>query len=277
MIPNDMRVVPIVLVLSLATAVVATGCKKAGTPGAPLTLHAVPIQIGDKRIKTEDMEIALHLDADGTRVEVTVVKHVQATTEVVAVDGAIATKLKVSYAGLRDVRTIGGKVKVKPQILDGKSYVVWAEGGAIQATTADGAAVSADELTELAKHNPELGKPDVTAGLLAERTWTIGEKRVATGDELAKIATVVADANQVPSEMSFTLLSFDATEARFAVTTTLVATDGDGQSTFTLKGIARVERSSGRPLETSMAGTIHGVSFGIPAAGTTTTTAMYTY
>ena len=214
----------------------------------------------------------------GKQVGVKSVDHKQETTEVLAVEAGGATKLKATYANLSAVQTIDGKDKAKPQVLDGKSYLVWVEGGAIKATTADGAAVSAEELAELTDKHDDLGKPDVIEDLLAGRTWKIGETYVFTADDLAKLkARSTSTGKPVATEMSFTLEAFNATEARFAMTTTLVQTKGAEQLTFVMKGIARVELPTNRGLEMSMAGGITGTVKTMPTKGAMTMKTVYAY
>lgn len=308
-----MRSTSIVIALSLATALVAGGCKKAEekkaaapppveqpkaaeapkageaakvptptpTPVADATtlkLASIADKVGDKRTKTDDIVVDFEFDVKGKKVAVKSVDHKEETTEVLAVEGTGASKVKASYAKMSAVQTMDGKDKNKPQILDGKSYIVWVEGGAIKATTADGAAVSADELKELADKNDDLGKPDVIEELLAGRTWKIGETYVFTADDLAKLKARSASQDKpVATEMSLTLEAFDATEGRFALTTTLVQTKGADQLTFAMKGLARVELPSNRGLEMSMSGVISGTMKTMATTGTMTAKTTYAY
>jgi hypothetical protein len=294
----------------LAVALVATGCKKSDKPapgngpttpeakppeakppeakppeakppvgGDTLTLKETPAKVGDKRTKTDDVVVVFQFDAKGKKIDARSVEHKQEAAEILAVDGKIPMKVKVAYSGLKAEQTIGGKVQTKPQVLDGKTYVVWSEGGAIKATTADGAAVSAEELKELTSKNDELGKPDVIEDLLGGRTWKVGETYVLSADELAKVKANITDPSKpLPTEMSFTLKSFDDKQAMFEMTTTLVqAAKGADQLTFAMKGLAKVELPGVHASELSLDGTLAGSINSMPTTGTMTGKTTYTY
>lgn len=307
-----MRSTSIVIALSLATALAAAGCKKAeqkaadpapkdlakvpevAKPPAPagsvkapeaaapsattLKFDEAPAKVGDKRTKTDDSEVLFQVDAKGKKVDVKVVKHKEEQVEILAVDGAIPMKIKIAYPTISSSQTISGAVKTKPEVLDGKTYVVWSEGGAIKATTADGAAVSAEELAELADENDELGKPDTMEQILEGRTWTIGETYDFTADDLAKLkARSTASGKPVATAMSLTLQSFDATQAIFALTMAMTQTKDPDTLTFAMKGTAHVALPSAHATALAMDGAITGTANGMPTAGTMTAKTIYTY
>jgi|GEM_PF-4430006 len=246
-------------------------------PAGTLTLAPNREKVGDKKVKTEHAVVAFSLDAKGKTVEVKTTGHKQAATEVLAID-PVPTKLKVSYSGLSSVQNVGGKDTVKPQILDGKSYVVWVEGGAIKATTADGAAVSPEELTELADENDDLGKPDDLDAILNGRAWKIGETYQLTADELAKMkARSTNPSKPVISAMSLTLQAFDAKEATFALAMTLVQSKGAEGLTFDLKGTARLDVVANRAIEMAVEGPLAGSVNGMTATGTMSVKTTYRY
>ncbi|MBK9032640.1 MAG: hypothetical protein IPL61_15245 [Myxococcales bacterium] len=245
--------------------------------GTTLKLTEVPPKVGDKRTKIEDNEIALQMDAKGKKVDVQVVGHKEEQLELLELAGDVMMKVKASYPSISNTQTIAGKVQAKPNVLAGKAYVVWSEAGEIKATTADGAAVSAEELAELADENDELGKPDVMQQILANRTWTIGEPYVFTADDLAKLKARANPGKPVPSAISFTLRSFDATVAVFELTMSMVQAKGTEQLQFDMKGTARLELPSTNPIEMSMSGPISGTANGMPTTGTLTGKTTYSY
>lgn len=317
-----MRSSPLI-VLSLAAALVATGCKKASDsksegapaagktatgpatppadpaakpatptgpatpptdPAAPpvgtettlkLTVKAAP-KVGDKRGKTDDINTTMVVDANGKPTTVIMGEHKEQQAEVLAVDGDVRTKIKITYVKLTATQTIGTAVKSKPQPLDGKTYIVAFEGGEIKSTTPEGAAVSPEEAAELADDNDELGQPDVMEKILADHTWTIGETYAFSADELARLAARKRGPGKpTATAMGLTLKSFDAKHAEFAITTTL--TRDKDQFSVTMTGTIVVDRVNDRPLSMTMEGALTATTNGKPTTGTLIGKTVYTY
>lgn len=255
-------------------------------PGAPaaagadtLKLAMVPPKVGDKQTKIDDIGVVFSLDAKGKKIDVETIEHKEQTQEVLESDGKEPTKIRVSYSKLSEVQKMGGQDKAKPQPLDGKTFIVWTEGGVIKATTDDGKPVTDEELALLAKKNDDLGKGDPLTELMAGRTWKIGETYNLTADDLAKLkARDKTGEKPVPVAMSFTLESFDAKEARFAMVMVMDQSMGaTDKLNFDLKGFARIEQPSSRALEMNMSGPVKGAVKGMATEGTMSAKSTYSY
>ena len=236
-------------------------------------------KVGDKVTETEDRLMVAKVEPKpGQVIEVTTREMRQEDKEVVAVDAGVVTKLKVSYPKVAITETAGGKIKDKPTPTAGKSYLVWREAGALQATLADGGAVSADEMKVLAKGQKSVGRPDVMQQIMAEHVWRVGEVVAMSPDEITRLTEVIGGADDAGrlTAMSFTLQTSDAQTATFAMTMALETTGPKGAMKVSLTGTAKVDRNSGRALGVSTAGSFEG-NMGLPITGTMTATTTYAY
>ncbi|MBL8620389.1 MAG: hypothetical protein JNK64_03770 [Myxococcales bacterium] len=254
-----------------------------GTAAAPadgeLRIPNLPAKVGDKFTETEDRTMVAKIEPKpGQAIEVTTREQRQEDKEVVAVDGGVISKLKVSYPKVVITESAMGQTKDKPTPTAGKSYLVWREGGALKATLADGAAVSPEEMKVLAKGQKSVGRPDVMQQIMAEHAWKLGETVAMSPAEIARLADVVGgedDAGKLIA-MGFTLQASDATTATFAMTMAMESTGAKGTMKVSLTGTAKVDRNSGRALEVSAAGPFEG-NMGVPITGTMTATTSYAY
>lgn len=244
-----------------------------------LRLRSMPNVVGDKRTKIDDIVVIFQVEANGQKIDVHSTEHKEEAVEVLAVDAAgTRTKQKVTYTGMKSTQTVGGKSKDKPQVLDGKSYVVWIEGGEVKATTADGAAVSADELAELVKANRELGRPEEMDSILADRVWKIGETYTFTADDLAKLnARSTGGDRPIATAMSLTLERFDDKQAVMRMTTELRQEKGKDKLDFAMQGPVTLELPQARAISMEMEGTIKGVANGMPSGGSMKNRTTYRY
>lgn len=288
----------------LAAALAAGGCKKADdqqkpaaavpaakdpgatapAPTAPaptaadgIKLAEAPPKVGDKKTKFDDVTVNFTFEIQGKKIDAKSVEHKEETVEIVALDGKIPMKIKVSYAKMSAVQTMAGKDQPKPQPLDGKSYLVWSEGGAVKFSTADGGPVTPEEEKALQNKADDVGRVDPLDELLSAHLWKIGETYAFTDADLAKIAGATLPGKPVPKAMSFTLTAVDDKIATFDMTTKLVQGDGPENLTFEMKGVAKVERATSHGLEMKLSGPLSGTIKGMPTTGTVDGHTTYTY
>ncbi|MBE7451023.1 MAG: hypothetical protein HS111_19665 [Kofleriaceae bacterium] len=227
-------------------------------------------KVGDKLTKLDEMTMKLTIEAaPGKTMEMDMVKTTEESREVLALDGTIITKARYAFPVHKETQTMGGKSRDKVSPLVGKSYIVWREGGKLQATTEDGATPPPDELAEILDEAKNVGTPDVMDEVIASKTWKPGARVVFTADDLAKINARNPDKTDKQSlqAMAFTLTGVDGGVATFDMEMTMLAGDDKGTMTMTLTGAARVDVATGRLLEVGGAGTVDG-QMGMPLKGT---------
>ncbi len=249
-------------------------------PIAGLTIPNVPPKIGDKVVETNHRTMVAKVEPKpGVSIEVTTTEEREEDREVLAVDGAVITKVKVAYPKFTITESAMGKQKAKPTPTAGKTYLVWRDGGELKATLADGGAVSPEELTMLGKHQKGVGRPDVMQAIFAAHTWKTGEQVAMTPAELAQLAAVVGAEDDDGSElkaMGFALQSADDKVALFTMTLVLEQTSPKGSMKMSMTGSAKIDRNSGRALEVKVSGPFEG-EMGMPISGTMDATTSYAY
>jgi hypothetical protein len=248
------------------------------TAGDGLALPKQIVKVGEKSTEVEDRTMAMIVETPGKKVNVESVFHSEELKEVVAVDGVIASKIKITYKAISDVETADGKRKDKPSLVAGKSYLVWREAGAVKVSLADGAKPSDAEIIAVTKDNRRVGRPDPFEEIVTGKTWKVGVKVDLTADELARINAEMATDTTEPSTtaISITLLSNDATTAIFAMTMGMKLTGPKGSMSFALAGTHRLDLTNGHSLELAMTGPIEG-NLGVPVTGTMTAKTLYSY
>ena len=275
------RLHALTLALSL---VVATGCasSKGGvntpaagssaTDGLQIGRHAP--KVGDKRTKVNDQAMVMAIAAG----ELTMVKHTEETREILAVDGDVITKVKMTYGAYAKSQTSGGKTRDLASVVAGKAYIVSRQGGAIEATVADGSPVSAAELEELTDANKRLGKPNAMEQIVASKTWKVGEKVVFSPDELA--ASNKRNAEDGGGEqftgLTMTLTAVEAGVATFAMEIAMAVKLPNGSLGVRITGASRLDVATGRALEVGGTGPLEG-NLGEAVTGTMTMKDVYTY
>lgn len=263
--------------LAVAAGLLAAGCHH-GAPAAPaltagLRLPAPVRAIGDRWTKTDDSTTSLVAGEGADAQHLDSRRHQRAEHQILALgaDGAI-TKVDVTYRELSEVDT--GPRLGHDSPLRGHRYLVWAEGGAIHASTADGAAVSDAELAALASDQAELGRPPPMEQVLAGRVWKVGERYQLTAAELDRlIASRPADGPRVTS-FTLTLDEVEGGRATFALTTTL-ASEAPVEFTIDMTGKVEVDVATGTPRRVELQGPVAGTAAGMPVSGTMTSLVVY--
>jgi hypothetical protein len=288
----------------IAWLTVAAGCKdnaakprpsappvagETGSGSAPIAAAApatdgiklpnVPPRVGDKRTKAEDLTMKTFVEAaPGKQVEVVSMKREEETQEVLAVDGDVITRLKVTYGVQSEQRTTDGKTNDKTSPLAGKTYVVWREAGKLHASREDGSAPPPDELAAVVKGNRRVGRPAVMEKILGDHRWKPGERVELTADQLKQIADARdPDSDEpAPSALSLTLTRTEGSAALFTMTVTLATKTAKGWMEMALSGTMTGDLKTGRQHEMQLVGPFQG-NLGKPITGTMQAKTTYTY
>ncbi|HEY5925954.1 MAG TPA: hypothetical protein VIV11_29905 [Kofleriaceae bacterium] len=102
-------------------------------------------------------------------------------------DAVIRAKMKFGVARDHTATTPGG-----PGVLHGHEYLVWFDGGGIQASRVDGSDVTGGELGQLIRrHNRTFGRPQPGAALVTGRRWTRDEPVSLSNLEMDKLIHAV--------------------------------------------------------------------------------------
>lgn len=303
------RIQSLALVLAFLTPGLVAGCDKkkaadkpgpaptatapttptAPTPTAP-TAPAAPAPAGDglklpeaaktvglRWTKLDDMKSDMVVTAGDKKIAVTSMRHYKDELEVLEVDAAgIVTKMKAAYPERQDSETANGTTREKPSPLVGKTYVVASVGGKVEATLADGGAVSAEELAALSRDLDQLGKPQPMDKIISSRTWKVGEVYAFTADELAQLAAAKGPDAPSTSAISLALREVSADRAVFEMKSVL-ATQGKAEMKIEMTGTVTVDVKTGRPMGVDLAGPVAGTAGGMPITGTMGGKITYTY
>ena len=232
---------------------------------------------GVRWTKVDDLTTAMEITAGDKKIPITSKRHYRDELEILAVDPTgIVTKMKASYPERTDSEVTAGKSRDKPIAIVGKSYVVSSVGGKIEATLADGGAVSPEELAELSHDLDELGKPQPMEHIMSGRTWKVGEVYPFTADELAQLNAVRDTEAPETKALSLTLREVSGDRAVFAMKTSMEVT-GKAAMKVELDGAVTVDIKTGRPLALELGGQLVGTVAKMPVTGTMTGTITYAY
>ncbi|MCE9576484.1 MAG: hypothetical protein K8W52_25265 [Deltaproteobacteria bacterium] len=251
----------------------------AAPAGDDVTITVAPAKVGDKSTETTDEVALMKVEAKpGQLLDIEQKKHEVKVIEVVAVDGNVMTKAKVSFPEMTNVSTLGGKSKDKPEPVVGKSYLVWREGTELKVTHEDGSEVSPEEHATVAKAGKDVGHADPMSSLIASKTWKVGVKVDLTAEELAALAAANGhdDEDPKPSSISLTLKSADANILTFDLVMAMELKSPKGEMKMELTSVATIDRAKGRPIEMTGGGPMSG-NMGAPVTGTFTAKSTYAY
>ncbi len=278
---NKLAIVTMVLGLGLGAC---KGNRSAAEP--PLSQTAAPETlaltwkapaVGRTETRHDNLETRMKLtDPQGQVADVVMVQTEQTHAEVVAVtpDGAIAT-VKVRYEADDERQTFNGQTQDKPSPIEGKTYVVSAEAGAIKASRDDGSPVSPEEQAAVAEEEEELGKIPGMARLLISRSWTTGKQVDLTPEEITE--ALGGDDDMTPLSGSLTLDRVDGGVATFEMGLTAFREDADGRMNATMSITIELEVEHVRPIAMRMTGTLEGTIQGMKTTGAMSGTKTFEY
>ena len=269
-----------------AAGTAAPAAGTAATPPAAAAGDDVKIPwaghtVGTKTTKVEDRMMKASIEPKpGEAVEMTTVEHSEQHREVLAADGGVLTKAKISYAKQTITESMAGKSREKPTPTLGKTYLVWREGGELKVTLEDGSAPSADEVKAVTKGNRGVGKPDAMETFVASRAWKVGEVVTPDAAQLATIGESMSDDSSKLSAMSLTLTEATDATATFAMKMSMGgATDEGGAMKIDMAGVVVVDRKTGIALSLDLNGPFSGTAGKalLKIAGTMSSKVAYTY
>jgi hypothetical protein len=253
-------------VAACAVALLA-GCKQKDEPArrvasAPsaadiLRVQVPPPRVGQRIEVTEVNHIAGTLRATGQ--ETPMVQHQEAklVEEILAVDGPVITRLKVTYAAQRSHEQLGEQAKKGDGPLHGKTFVIAAERGALSFLDDKGAPVAADVATELRdSFDEEVGRVPPMTQILQSKAFRPGERVELSPEEMKALSP---EGERVKgAAMSLTLLERKGDLATLAFDGVMTGTQPGMTMDLRMKGTIKLEVSTARLLEMNLAGDMKG-------------------
>ncbi|MBK7077437.1 MAG: hypothetical protein IPH44_34605 [Myxococcales bacterium] len=235
-------------------------------------------KVGDTVTETEEMRMVATVEVSPTRrVQVLSNERRIEEKEVVALDGAIVAKLKVSYPTVTTQEIVDGQPRAKPTPTVGKTYLVWREGGELKVSYADGTAPSPAEIEEVRKGNRSVGRSEPLVKIIAGRVWKVGEAFALTAEQRAEVEQSIGRGGDGSlTSMVLTLQTVDPAVATMAMTMAMAMKGADGEMTFEIAGTVKLDRRTGRPLELGGTGPFSGIAQ-LKMVGTMTMKTRYAY
>ncbi len=237
------------------------------TPGQGLKLAWKTAAVGSHETVTDEMKTAFTLSPPGGKpVDMVMFKKRTYDVEILEAGDAV-TKVKVRYEVAADGGTMGGEPKDETQAVQGKTYVVWADGGVIKATAEDGKDVTAEELEELVdEFDDEIGKVPGMPKVIAKYAWKPGEQVTLSPEDLAMLD--VGDKGMVAQSALVTLTAADAAVATFALDIVMLKKDEGGEMKIPMKMTAKIDVATLHARELTMHGILDGTVEGMGMKGT---------
>lgn len=263
---------------------VTAGPTPTPTP-APATADAIKIglqapKVGETKTERETQNTAIKLKVPNQEVEITGVERKVVTEEVVAMDGDVVTKIKVTFAEFSKEEKMAGQPRPSKADLAGKSYLVTREGKTLKVTTVDGKEVPAAEAREASSGVKSVGRKAALDRLVAARSWKVGERYAFSAAELEEINDPATHADDEPwmDEMALTLTGSDGKYATFATEMKVRQGPAGGEAMIVaMKGTVVIEMATGRAQTLEMAGDVSGKMGGGDLSGTITGKTEYSY
>lgn len=234
-----------------------------------------PPQVGDmvtelkERTMVATVEVSasqrMHLMSSEQRTEL---------KQIVALDGDIVTKLKVTHRSVTTQETVNGKPRTEPTPTVGKTYLVWRAGGELQVSYLDGTAPPAAETKEVRRGNRSVGRPEPLERIVAARVWKVDQRFEFTAAQVAEMNQAIDADEPSLTSMALTLQRVDDAVATMAMTMTM--TEADAGMAVELAGTLKLDRKTGRPLEFSGAGPFSAVA-ALKMVGTMSMKVRYAY
>jgi hypothetical protein len=133
--------------------------------------------VGQKRSEETKTEVNLKLKMLGKDLKLEEVENQKKDEEVLAVDGANITKMKVTYTQDDKTQTENGKAgKTKPTSINGKTYIVSLKDGKVVIQNDKEKPAPAKEAALVEKDYHAFGKPDPMTGAIPDRSLKDGEE-----------------------------------------------------------------------------------------------------
>jgi hypothetical protein len=176
------------------TAAAATERRPAPPPAPPpapapttLVFKKKTPPVGTKMLTKSSSETTVNMTLEGVgpkprSITTTRIDRKEKIDEVLAIEGDLVTKVKVTYTvDASDHTADGRKVPAPKSPIQGKTYIVEAAKGKLTVTTEKGAPAPAAEATLVKQDHKELGQPDQLQAVFPEDAIKIGDTLDAFG------------------------------------------------------------------------------------------------
>jgi hypothetical protein len=258
-----------------AAALALVGCEKDTRPPPfepGLTIHLTrrKPQVHERIVQVEETSLESSIDMNGRSVPWRWRKRMEASFDVLAVDGFVVNRVLVTYQNVDESQELDGKHANANGARKGQTYLVWRDGGELMATYEEGGVPADAERDDVLYDNDGVGIDDATQAILAEKTWTSGEKVIFTADELARVNDRPVHAGgekRTMRSMNMMLRSSKDGVATFAFGMVVERERGDVRQQVQMGGDVRIEIATGHWLEMRGTGSMTGANEGLPING----------
>jgi hypothetical protein len=248
----------------------------AAAPAFEVKFTVAAPAVGDARDVTDTSHMTGTLKTGGGEVPLVQHDEEKRTEEVLAVDGAVITKLKVTYVAIVSHDQMGEQEKKEKDPREGKSFVLSWEKDKLVVRDDKGKAVKPELAAQIEGGlSDSIGKELPMNKILASRTFRSGEKVELSPEEMKALAR---EGEGVEGKaMTLTLLDRKDDVATLSLDGALKAVQPAMTTEIAMKGTIKLQVSTGRLQEMNIAGDIKGVGNGNEVTGTLSGTKIYTY
>jgi hypothetical protein len=291
--------------LALAVALLVAGCKSRSEPPPPpsapqgiatspegidatvaqaqaapapveVKFTVAPPAVGDSREVTDTNKMTGTLKTASGEMPIVQHREEKRTEEVLAVEGPVITKLKVSYATIVNHEQAGDQEKKEKDPLEGKTFTLSWEKDAIVIRDDKGKAVKGDLARQIeGSLSDSIGKELPMNKVLASRTFKSGEKVVLSPEEMKALSRQGEGVEG--KEITLTLIESKDDVATLQLEGSLAATQPSMTTEIAMKGTVKLQVSTGRVQEMNLAGDIKGAGGGNQLTGTLASTKVFSY
>lgn len=163
----------------------------------PVTFLPQPLRVGHAESEITHFEMVGALDGSSGGVTFNIpfssYHDERIELEVLATGDALPTKIRVRYPKSEEKSTFGDQTEDKKAAMGGKSYLVEKRDGQVTVTREDGAALEAEEDTELTQYASLLEQPSRACDGLTGRDWKVGDKADLQDPGIASILHMSGD------------------------------------------------------------------------------------
>lgn len=244
-----------------ASAIAAASARTASaTDRGAVTFTRKPPKVGVKREELSVMKMSFSMDVDPgngkpIRQETSIAETNKKTQELLALDGEIPTKVKVTFDRDEEAMTEGGNERKTPSKIAGKTYVVEAKDGKIVVSDAAGKLAPKPEATRVDKHFKSLGKLDPLSSAIPKTPLEPGAKVDSIAKSLEGYLKQGSDGMNV-SDVRVTFKERSGDDGVFDLALKMGKEDETVSMSMDLDGEMRLSTSTGEPSKLALSGPI---------------------
>lgn len=226
-----------------------------------VTITKKPVAVGAKRKIEETGSVDLKMKMGAREMTLLEKEVTKRTEEVLAVEGNIITKLKVSYEAHTKEVTDSGKSRTVPDTLAGKEFIIESVKGKVNVTSGDGKPAAGPAKLAVLKEFKQFGKEDKFETGIPSRPLKVGDEVPELGapmtEQLQKAIDEDARSGMTVDPPKTVLKSKEGDLAVFEVTTTARSTRGMMKGlVIPLTVSVAVRTSDGRVARSTVDGTM---------------------